>query len=153
MKYKIGDKLKVKKGCEGKCGQYNDFTDPTHIQITEILPSRDSYNYTIYKGNEELSTCSVCFKDEHLEPLEKTWDTLEEGDILLDEDGDECEVLGICGRAILLERSGYFWTKEELIRDGYTIKNATPEPEQTEVTLQDIADWKGIPVEQLRIKE
>lgn len=63
---------------------------------------------------------------------EITWDNLQDGDVVIDEDGDECVALGVCGRIIFLSyspnknlyRGGY--TKEELIDNCYTIKQPTP---------------------------
>lgn len=95
MKYKIGDKLKVKAGCEYECDSYNRYrlhtpAPPTHIEITKIFifkvfNSNDMFDgYYVYKimsNNTQLDICS-CFKDEDLEPLEteketKTKPTLE----------------------------------------------------------------------------
>lgn len=63
----------------------------------------------------------------------RTLHDLVEGDILVNEDGDECEVLGVCGRAIFLSvnhdlneyADGY--TAEQLEKDGWKLKDQPTE--------------------------
>jgi hypothetical protein len=73
MKYKIGDKLKVKVGCEHECVSYYNYiqgiTLPTHIEITNMSDYHSRYAYNIMQGNEILYHHCSCFKDEHLEPI------------------------------------------------------------------------------------
>lgn len=66
----------------------------------------------------------------------KTWDTLEQGDVIEREYGPNLqkrEILGMCGRNIHVSFPGNFdkasnnYTKEELIADGYEILQDTPE--------------------------
>jgi hypothetical protein len=159
MKYKIGNKLKVKKGCEGECVTYRISKNATHIKITDV-DDNCNYSYGIFNGKKKLDTCYDCLKDEHLEPLEKTWDTLEEGDVVVSKTGGQREVLAIKGRVIILSIHNDFnscsyhsFTKEDLIANGYTIKNSTPESDTVEVSMQEIAKERNIPVEKLRIKE
>lgn len=79
MKYKIGDKLKVKKGYENKCGSYNsDYHDLiTHIEIIDIISFSDElvYKYNIMNGDNKIDWCHSCFTDENLEPLELAQET------------------------------------------------------------------------------
>lgn len=70
MNYKIGDKLKPKKGCEGECGIYEE-NNGAYIVITDISPS-SYYYYDIYdKNNTKVRNCEVCFTDYDLEPYEE----------------------------------------------------------------------------------
>lgn len=91
-KFKVGDKLQVKKGCAHVCGVYNGQLwrgkNPTHIVITNIN-NNGFYSYDIYSGNGKLTRCLECFKDEHLEPFVQTWEALREGDVVL-YDYNEC---------------------------------------------------------------
>jgi len=90
----------------------------------------------------------------NLRPLEKDWDTLQVGD----EIGHLYEkrtVLGVCGRVIFISwpcnKDRYFGgnTKKELIECGYTIVQDTPPI--IELTIQDIADLKGVDVKSIKI--
>lgn len=64
---------------------------------------------------------------------EKTWENLEVGDILIDNNNDEYKVLGICGEVIFysianifdLLGTGNYLTKRRLIELGYKIKGAS----------------------------
>jgi hypothetical protein len=77
-----------------------------------------------------------------------------QGDVLIHNCGRTCEIQGAVGTVYIVENSngdGVTWTEKEIEQYNYTLK--TDEPEITELTLEDIAALKGIPVEQLRIKE
>lgn len=95
----------------------------------------------------------------NLRPAEKSFDYPEVGDEYVERDGDSRFVLGVAGRVIFLSASydkdkfiqGY--TKEELIRDGYTIKQDTPIEEVLEFTLDEVAEKFGIDSKKIRIKE
>jgi len=90
----------------------------------------------------------------NLRPLEKDWDTLQVGDEIKIP-FEKRTVLGVCGRVIFISwvddkdrfYSGY--TKYELIEDGYTIIQDTPPI--IEISLQDIADLKGVDVKSIKI--
>jgi len=70
---------------------------------------------------------------EYLEPLEKTLDNLVEGDVVVDVDGDELTVLGVCGKAYIMSKHikpDTFWgisTAVELEELGYKLKQPTPQ--------------------------
>ena len=75
----------------------------------------------------------------YLRPAKKTLYNLEEGDVLVDKNGDERMVLGVCGKVYFLSIFGCFdisdnmQTARELERRGYTIKGQEPELETVEV--------------------
>ena len=89
-----------------------------------------------------------------LRPAEKDWDTLQVGDEIKIP-FEKRTVLGVCGRVIFLSWPGdkdhysNGFTKEELIEIGYKIvQDATP---IIEISLQDIADLKGVDVKSIKI--
>jgi phosphopantothenate synthetase len=98
------------------------------------------------------------------EPLKKDIKditTYEVGDVLVSSESGERTVLAVCGRLVFLSNVndltrtafGSIYTVEDVERSGRTFKSQPQEPTLTEVTLEEIAKLKGIPVEQLRIKE
>lgn len=67
-KYKIGDKLKPKKGWEEVCGIYRN-NNGAYIVVTNIS-DYGSYHYDIYNKNDvKVEGCFGCFGDKHLEPI------------------------------------------------------------------------------------
>jgi len=98
------------------------------------------FSYAIGRGDD--------IEEIDLKLAPRTIDDLEQGDILVEVDGDECEVLGICGRVIFLSHSGSFekidsdtYTLEEL--KGLGMKLKQPEEEALEVTMEDICTMYG----------
>ena len=113
-----------------------------------LLSKNDDY----YDGREEVA---------NLKFFPRTLDTLEEGDVLLDPDGCKFMVLGICGKVYFLSeendfsRAAYYPCTLEELKEDYTLKQEEVEQEEQiqELTLEEIADKMGIPVEKLRIKD
>lgn len=138
MKYKVGDKLKVKEGCEDECtAYYNNRSDASYIMIRGIDSDGD-YQYDIYdQGGTFLSRC-YCFEDEHLLPFEKTLENLEVGDVLFNGiSGFERKVLAVVGNIVALsERNGFeamdsWWTTQELKDRGYDLFQPESTPLET----------------------
>ena len=107
------------------------------------------YNYS-WMLNKDFTNINVI----NLRPAGKDWDTLQIGD----EIGHRYEkrtILGVCGRVIFISWAGnedrYCGgsTKEDLIKGGYTIVQDTPPI--IELSLQDIADLKGVDVKSIKI--
>ena len=146
MKYKIGDKLKVKKGCEKVCGTYHKYPLADHIVITD---NTNGYIYEIFdKDKSILSSCNYCLRDEHLAHYTKDItdiSTYEVGDILVDESAKERErkVLGILDLVVFMSFKNDFdmfasgYTVQEIESMGYKFKEQEPTKEPTELTLQD----------------
>lgn len=113
------------------------------------------YSWRIFYGNGAL-TAGACISAVTF--LNRSIEDVQEGDIVASKDKDERKVLGVCGECVHVsydtshEDYNYTSTKHALKLYGYTIKQDTP-PTLTEVTLQEVADKMGVPVEQLRIKE
>lgn len=95
------------------------------------------YEYS-FRVSFEIETGRVSY----LRPFKKTLYNLDEGDIVVDEDGYlrfERMVLGVCGKAYVMseinnfEKASVVWTAKELERHGYAVKGQDPEPETVEV--------------------
>jgi hypothetical protein len=125
MKYKIGDILKIKKGfTEEVCGNYRDYKG-CFIKITDC---DGGYDYDILdKDKIKVANCCGCFKDIHLDTLEKTWDNLEVGDIIVNQ-GEEAKILEVLSNSFLrsnrgdFSKTGGWYTPKEAQNDGWKIK-------------------------------
>jgi len=90
----------------------------------------------------------------NLRPFEKDWDNLQIGDEV-ELQHEKRTVLGVCGRVIFLslvdDKDQYSggYTKDELIEDGFTIVRDTQPI--IEISLQEIADLKGVDVKSIKI--
>ncbi|MBW3021683.1 hypothetical protein KY328_02085 [Candidatus Woesearchaeota archaeon] len=89
-------------------------------------------------------------------------DGLKYGDIVINDEGDQRKVLGVCDEAIFLSHingfsiaAGSVYSIQELINMGYTLKQPKSELKIVELTIQDISDGKGkgIDPKLIRIKE
>lgn len=143
MKFEIGQKVKV---IDSTFYVKNDsFANTAEQMIGNIyIIERCDWPgnpYGIRNGNAELRW----FNESDLEavPEEKTWETITVGDVLIDRDGYERDVLGVCGRVIFVsytqDKDCFYegFTKESLIKDGWTIKQDTPTEEVVEMTVEE----------------
>lgn len=77
--------------------------------------------------------------EEEISPLEKTWETLKAGDIVIDEEGYERKVLARVDELIALSDENYHdifnsWRVVSRIKKfGYTIKQDKPQEETIEI--------------------
>ena len=70
MKYKVGDKVRVLKDKQVSCGS---FSSKENLEYLIITRSDSSYSYDGYdKSDNKITSCSGCYKDEHLELLNNT---------------------------------------------------------------------------------
>lgn len=147
MKFKIGQKVKVIsaniesdefKSMIGKICEIKDFyTDNSciHNDIAVYTPDKKDYWYFTESDLEAV-------------PEEKTWDTLQVNDVLIDCNEYEKIVLGICGRIIFYsspldkDDASSFETKETMIKWGWKIKQDTPIEEINKDEKFDIEDIK-----------
>ena len=107
-----------------------------------------------YKYSWQLNKYFTAYDVINLRPLEKDWDTLQIGDEIKNLHGKRT-VLGVCGRVIFIswegdkDRYSSGGIKEELIKEGNTIVQDAPPI--IELSLQDIADLKGVDVKSIKI--
>lgn len=149
-KIKVGDKVRAVVGKTNACWNklLNDGSN------TEKITHVDSRGFSI----------NGCYHGYHsyyfLELLteEKTLDTVDVGDVVVDKRGEERTVLDTSknGRVLFLSILNYptyystGYTRQELKDKGYTVKQSTPAPEPKEMTLDEVSKALGYPV---RIKE
>lgn len=150
MKIKVGQILKVKN--PEPCGNYRD-ANGKFIKITEV---GSFYSYDILDENLNIiSGCCYCFKDEDLEPIKKTLDNLEVGDVI-ENDGYERKIVDVLPNSYVIGSNDDnevvvgILSKKIIKELGYTVKQ---EEKVTELTLEQVADKFDIPVDELRIKE
>lgn len=143
IKWREGQKVRMKEGCGG-------------VKKGEIC--------TLKWGNEfggdknklyAHSKTSACYHQEFWEPLENTWDTIKAGDFVKDARGETRKVLGVLDEIVFVSKLGDdglvdFGNTKAYFKRDYTI--VQPESEMIEMTLEEVARLKGIPVERLRIK-
>ena len=139
MKYKIGQKVKIKEVPSG-------FEQYFMVgEISKIIHIEIDCNGAKYGMSSTIPSTSrfFIFKEHQLSPLEKDWSDLEVGDELVDEYGDIRTILGICGRIIFTSmcnnpnKRGGEWTKEELIERGLKIKQPAPVEDIQEMTIEE----------------
>jgi len=150
MKFKPGDKVTVKEWCKFACGSLEN-KNFDYLVITEVI-SEGNYRYTAYLGGVRVDNCSYCYKDEHLEPYDRTitWDSLSWKDIVLHEDGDRRMVLAVQNDSVLISDPDCFeitfdwYHKKELQKHGYTIEGAAPAIE--EITVAEAEARLGVKI-------
>ena len=131
-KYKIGDKVK-------------------YISDDRYFPLNSIHTITKIYGNNVPylldSACWVCESDITL--TEKTWDTLEVGDIIVDTDEMEALIIDAFPNSFVRSDWGNFetvnciYSKKEAQTAGWTIKVIETEPVEKEMTLEDIEKLVG----------
>lgn len=81
--------------------------------------------------------------------IRKIEDGLKEGDVVVDTDDDECEVLGVCGRAVFLSgydnfnSGGATRTLKEIIDDGFILKQPESEKIVPQYTMEQLFEKLG----------
>lgn len=140
-KLKVGDKfIYTKEMNEAKLKSFRRNDASIYINKTltvASLGSDDTYSVEEDKYNEFSFLFDVV--DAFIPRTEITWDNLEVGDVLIDDDAEERKVLAVVGEIVFTsrqndhERSENYYCQKELQEEGWTIK----QPEQPkEETLQ-----------------
>lgn len=116
------------------------------LHTDEKFGYKYSYSFLDYKDeyNEELNNIT------NIKFLPRTLDDLEEGDVVVDECGDEQKVLGICGNVYFLSEENdfnkvdeYYYTTQELEDNGYTLKQDIEEEEEKVVEFTVTKEMMG----------
>ncbi|WP_064256347.1 hypothetical protein [Rhodococcus sp. HS-D2] len=149
-RYKVGDKVRViaTHGCRaGKKGEVL-----TINSVGGYLPGDRELRFEESRG--------YCYESgDHLELCEKTLDNLVVGDILIDDDGDECKVIDVLPNSVLLsdhrnhDQAFSFYSIAELEADGWTVKQDSPIEAVTELSVADIEEKLGLESGTLRVKK
>lgn len=149
QQFKIGQKVKVVASTYGDTSAKCSMVDGIY-KVCEYDANDNSYRV----GNDNQLHW---FNASDLRPVEKTWETLEQGDVLVNGNRDfDLVVQGLVGEVIIAvskdDNMARVGSTTELKDNGWKIKDAT-EPETVELTLSDIAKKFDIPVEKLRVKD
>lgn len=154
MKIQINKTYKVKKGHEHMCGAYS-MRDGAFVRITNIF-SNSYFHYDILDSQQkEVNRCLGCFSADDLEPVKKTLENLEVGDILKNKDGEEQMVLGVCGRVYHMSEPYEFdaeigsLTARELRNRGFKYVKSEDDDEEGELDEEareaiDLLTKKGV---------
>lgn len=121
---KVGDRVRAVDGKPNPCNELNN-EDSNEQNITEV-----SSNYFC------INNCSHPYKyDFFLERWEepkkpRTIEDVQEGDVVLNEDGEEYEVLARVGKMVFMTKNKELttsidYTINEMKRDGFTLKGET----------------------------
>lgn len=159
MKFKVGDKVRIKKDL--KPGSYG------WVHFDELMSKYRGKQTTV----KECLTCDThdyyhlsiddsgwSWSEDMLKPLNKTLRNVEVGDVVIHKLGSETVVLEVLTQTVLLSLPGnhakaWEWhTFTELETNGFTLKDQEEE-ETVELTLEDIAKKFNVDIEKLRIKE
>ena len=87
-------------------------------------------------------------EESEITPAEKSWDTLEAGDILVDTDGEEALIIDVFPNSFVKSYWGSVgivsgvYSKKQAQNEGWTIKGAVIEPVK-EMTLEDVEKLVG----------
>lgn len=153
-KRKIGDLVRVLRcTCSIKCTADEHQKDVG--KVGKILKITDDIHYYVIEG------MYAQFNDGEVEPALKSWDYLQVGDIILDDDGEERRVYGVTGEMVAVDdgqNDGRFdtcWVSVPKLRDyfKYTIKQESPTEEVTELSVAELEKKLDIPAGTLRVKK
>ena len=152
-KYKVGQQVKVISDHNYDGMQTVNQSNVGKIGTVEQNNYSEDYPYEI-----KFSAIGwYVFIESDLAPVVKTLETLEVGDVVLNQDKLKRTVLAILpnlyGLSYLNDPKGFSsWHTLHELQEEYTLKDAT-EPVTTELTLEAIAEKFGLPVDEIRIKE
>lgn len=119
----------------------------------KVVISNPDKEYEMYKGKIITLTAiasievpmwhceenPLIWEEDQLSPLEKTWETLQAGDIVIDEEGYERKVLARVDELIALSDENYhdifnsLRVVSRIKKFGYTIKQDKPQEETIEI--------------------
>lgn len=140
-KIKVGDKVRCIK------------ETMSCIKVGEVYTVTGVFDTYIYV-NCEVGVAHPLSRNEY-EPVKKTFNNLEVGDVLVNPEYLDVKVIAICGGMVALETvlgGAWDWNKlEEIKKNGWKLKNS--EPEEVELTMDEIAEKFNVDVKKLKIKK
>lgn len=146
-KFKVGDKVRL---IEKYASWQPDYT----FTVTSISKSSSDDDGGMINGSD-----GICVFGRRLELAEKSLDNLQVGDILVHTDGDEAKVLAVLGNVFLrsewndFDKSFEWYTVAEAKMDSWTVKQDSPAPETTELSVAELEEKLGIESGTLRVKK
>jgi len=122
-----------------RCGTFANEPKAEYVRFQKDLSHYDILN----KDKEPINWCVVCLKAEDVLPVERTLDEVQEGDMLIDPDGNKRLVLGRMGRVVAVSGEDVepgdgdflYYSIKELAAKGF--KFAEEEPADT-ITVGDV---------------
>jgi len=145
-KFKVGNRVKGVNGdidgCEGIITEVK--TDRYIIRLEKVGNREWQWVGEWQVGNE---INRPTFWEDCLELIEENNMKYKQGDVLVDTDGSEKKILGVCGEVYFIGWDDNFdysngpYTQKELDNRGYTLKT---EPEITELTVAEIEKKLGV---------
>jgi hypothetical protein len=142
-KFKIGQKVKIIGNHYGN-GEKSRYQSIVGKIGTIKSIDEDGYPYEVVVDGELLND----FLESDLQAITKDWEDLEGGDIIVS-DGTEAMILAHSGLLFARSKRGDFkryWsfcTKEQLIEDGWSIKQDPIEEEVEELTMEQVCKELG----------
>jgi hypothetical protein len=139
--FKVGDKVEFIVNYSLSCQK------GTKATVTEV-------DVDIITGVTDTENGFSCWPS-RLKHIEKTWDTLEAGDMITTANIEPREVYDVLPNTVIFRSHNgetIIRTKKWLQGAGWTIKGAE-EDTPTELTLEEIAKRFNVPVDKLRIKD
>lgn len=148
-KIKVGDRVRAVKGKENGCSELGD------LMVAADDGEKLGTITDVFSDRFRVNQCGHSYSPGYFLELlteEKTLDTVDVGDVVVDKDGDERTVMDTSknGTVLFLSQRDcplYFhlpMTRQELKDKGFTVKQPTPAPK--EMTLEEVSKALGYPV-------
>lgn len=150
-KIKVGDKVRAVKGKENGCGELGD------LMVAADDGEKLGTITDVFSEYFRINQCVHAYSPGYFLELlteEKTLDTVDVGDVVVDGDGRERTILDKSPNGTVLflssaasgDWSGVMATRQELKLFDYTVKQSTPAPAPKEMTLEEVSKTLGYPV-------
>lgn len=144
--FKVGQMVKIILERSGHTGKIGKVTDVERLGF---------YNYRVVFSDGDIGI----YDHHHLQSVAKTFESLVEGDMILDHAGNDVKVLAVIRPSLYvlssiynLEYSGKIFTAKDLEDNGYTIKQEDEAEEVVERTVVELEQALKLKPGTLRVK-